>query len=257
MPAAFQMFLLMVQNKVQGLTHECCKEVLDVLMADSSSPLWDYVAQHCGESFLELLLDFAAEQTNKSAVFQLPPHGSLPTLTMWTSPDGAVQRLSVADGPIPAWMLPAWQRIQPDNAVASVAYNSTDWSSTTHFAEASNGPADASAEQSQPHCASGNLKMLSADYSTALQELEAMPKSQVGHIMQQQKTGYLLRVLSVLMHLLKDQVAIQDTVRRAYIQQSTGSRHGSMRITLQCFAPSITRAGKVITFHRMCLSCDM
>ena len=62
LPAAFQVFLLMAQNNVEGLTPECCQETLELLAADSSNVLWDYVEQHCGESFLELL---AADQTNK------------------------------------------------------------------------------------------------------------------------------------------------------------------------------------------------
>ena len=88
LPAAFLVFLLMVQNEVEGLTPECCEELLDLITADDSSALLDYVEQHCGESFVELL---AAEQTNKNALIQLPPHRSLPTLTMWTSPDVAAE----------------------------------------------------------------------------------------------------------------------------------------------------------------------
>ena len=87
LPAAFLVFLLMVQNEVQGLTPECCEEVLDLITADDSSALFYCVEQHCGESFVELL---AAEQTNKNAVIQLPPKNSLPTLTLWASPDGSV-----------------------------------------------------------------------------------------------------------------------------------------------------------------------
>ena len=185
MPAAFQVFLLMAQNKVEGLTSECCEEVLELLAADSSSVFWDYVEQHCGESFLESI---AAEQTNKDALVRLPPHRSLPTLTVWTSPDGSVQRLSVDDGPTPAWMLTAyaWQSFQPDNAAAYVPNNSTNRMSIIHAAEASNGQADDTAEHSQPNCASGDLTVLSADYSRALQELVAMSKSQVSRIMQQE-----------------------------------------------------------------------
>ena len=190
MPAAFQVFLLMVQNKVEGMTPECCEEVLELLAADNSSVFWDYVEQHCGERFLESL---DAEQTNMSAVIQLPPHRSLPSLSLWRSPDGSVQRLSVNDGPTPAWMLTAyaWQSFQPDNAAAYVPYSSTDRISATHATEASNGQADDSAEHSQPNCASGNLKMLSADYSTALQELIVMSKSQVSSIVQQPEALYV------------------------------------------------------------------
>ena len=103
LPAAFQVFHLMLQNKVEGLTPECCEEVLEVLGADSSNTLLDYVEQHCGESFLELLL---AEQTHQDAFIQLPPHRTLPTLSLWTCPDGSVQRLSVDSLPTPDWMLP-------------------------------------------------------------------------------------------------------------------------------------------------------
>ena len=179
--AAFQVFLLLAQNRVEGLTPECCEEVLDLLSADSSDTLLNYVEQHCGESFLESLV---AEQTNKDAVIQLPPHRSLPTLTMWTSADGSVQKLAVEDGPTPAWMLPAWQRFLPDDAVANVPGNSTDRSSVTHAPEASNGQGDDSAQQLQPDSATNGLEMLSADPSRALQELLAMPKSKVSSIVQ-------------------------------------------------------------------------
>ena len=105
-------------------------------------------------------------------------------LSLWTSPDGSVQRLSVEDGPTPAWMLTAyaWQRFQPDNAAAYVPYNSSEQSSTTHSAEASNGQGNDLAEQSRSNCASGSFKKLSNDHSTALQELIAMSKLEVSHI---------------------------------------------------------------------------
>ena len=177
MPAAFQVFLLMVQNQVEGLTPDCCEEVLELLTDDSSSALLGFVEQHCGGSFLELLA------INKDAVIQLPPHGSLPTLTTCTSPDGSVQRLSVDAGPTPAWMLPAWQRCWPDeDAAAFVPGSSMDMSSTTHAAGASSGHGDNSADQLQPQRAS--QEMMSADYNVVLQELFGMPKSKVSSITQ-------------------------------------------------------------------------
>ena len=207
--AAFQVFLLMVQNKVEGLTPECCEEVLEVLAADTSSTLWDYVEQHCGESFLELLL---AEQTHKGAVIQLPPHRNLPVLTMWTSPDGSVQRLSVEDGPTPAWMLPAWQMFQPDDADAHLHYNSTDRSSGTHAAEASNEQGDGLAQQLQPDSAANGLEVLSADPSRALQELMAMPKSKVSSTIQDfYICSSLICTCCVLKHSPRDGVAVLQT----------------------------------------------
>ena len=183
LPAAFQVFLLMVQNQVEGLTPECCEEVLELLMADGSSALWDYVIQHCGGSFLELL---AAQMPSKDAVIQLPPLRSLPTLTMWASPNGSVQRLSVSDGPTPAWMLPAWQRLQPDNAADCMTYSSTDSRSVTHASEASNGHGDGLADQSQPNCASDSAQTLRVVNSRAMhaQALAAMSKPKVSSIIQ-------------------------------------------------------------------------
>ena len=136
LPAAFQVFLLMAQNKVEGLTPKCCEEVLEVLYADSSNNVWDYAVQHFGGSFVELL---GAEQTHQDAIVQLPLHRSLPSLTMWTSPDGSVQRLSVDTGPTPYWMLPAWQGFQPEYAAAHMPYSSQDVSTVTHVAEATIG----------------------------------------------------------------------------------------------------------------------
>ena len=196
MPAAFQVFLLVVQNQVEGLTPECCEEVLELLTADSSSALLEYVEQHCGGSFLELL---AAEQTNKDVFIQLPPPGSLPTLTMRTSPDGSVQRLSVEVGPTPAWMLPAWQRYWPDDDAAYVSPSSLDTSSSTHAAGASSAQGNNSADHLQPNGASDNFKTMSADHDTVLQELVDMPKSKVSSIIgcnadlsaQQQEALYL------------------------------------------------------------------
>lgn len=177
MPAAFQVWLLMVQKKVDGLTPECWEEVLEVLLADSSISLWDYAVQHVGGSFVAVEL-FAAEQ---DAIVQLPSHRSWPTLIMWTSPNGSVQRLSVDNGPTPYWMLPAWQGFQPDYAVAHMPYSSEGVSTVIQAAEANNGQEDA-AGRLQPNCASDDLDVLSADYGTALQELAALPKSKVSSI---------------------------------------------------------------------------
>lgn len=76
--AAFQVFLLMAQNKVDGLTQQCCEEVLELLAADSA--LWEYTEQHFGKTFVELL---ASEQTSRFV--QLPLHRSLPTLALLTA----------------------------------------------------------------------------------------------------------------------------------------------------------------------------
>ena len=86
--AAFQVFLLMAQNKVGGLTQQCCEEVLELLAADSA--LWEYTEQQFGETFVELL---ASEQTSRDVVVQLMLHRSLPILAFLTSLDGSMQRL--------------------------------------------------------------------------------------------------------------------------------------------------------------------
>ena len=54
----------MAQNKVEGLTPECCGEVLEVLYADTSNNIWDYAVQHFGRSFVELL---GAEQEHHTS----------------------------------------------------------------------------------------------------------------------------------------------------------------------------------------------
>lgn len=114
---------------------------------------------------------------DQDAVVQLPSHRSLPTLTMWTSPDGSVQRLSVDNGPTPYWMLPAWQGFQPDYAAAHMPYSSQDVSTITHAAEASNGRGD----ELHANSASDNFEVLGADYGTAVQQLLALPKSKVSN----------------------------------------------------------------------------
>lgn len=181
MPAAFQVFLLMAQNKVDGLTPECCEEVLEVLAADTGGALWDYAEQHFGEAFVEML---AVEQPSEESVVPLPLHKSLPMLTLWTSPDGSMQRLSVCNGPTPAWMIPTWQSFQPYDAAAHASLSSMDASPVA--AEASNEQDGDSADALQPSDASGSSfdpEVLHSNHSRALQDLLAMPKSKVSRIM--------------------------------------------------------------------------
>ena len=173
--AAFQVFLLMAQNKVDGLTQQCCEEVLELLAADSA--LWEYTEQQFGETFVELL---ASEQTSKDVVVQLPLHRSLPTLTLLTSPDGSMQRLVVDNGPTPDWMVPIWQGFQPYDFAAQASHSSMD----TGSGPASNEPGSCSADELHPESDSGvGYDLWTLDYNSALQELLAMSKAQVRSIM--------------------------------------------------------------------------
>ena len=188
--AAFQVFLLMAQNKVDGLDQQCCEEVLEVLLADSA--LWEYTEQHFGETFVELL---GSEQTSRDAVVQLPLHRSLPALENLS--DSSMQRLVVANGPTPGWMVPVWQGFQPYGVTAQVSHSGM---ATGSVPESSNEQGSCPADELQPESVSDiayDLRTL--DYNTALQELLAMPKSKVSSIVSSRCGQYDVHVL---LHIL-------------------------------------------------------
>ena len=100
---AFLVFLLLFQNHVEGLTQDCCDQILDTLTADQSTAMWDYASKQVGEAFLEAL---AGGDSHKGVT--LPLHSSVPRLTLQTTAGGMKQVVS-AEGPALSWMNLEWQ----------------------------------------------------------------------------------------------------------------------------------------------------
>ncbi len=100
---AFLVFLLLFQNRVEGLTSDCCDQIHDMLTADQSTAMWDYANKQFGEAFLEAL----AEGGSHKGV-TLPLHSSVPGLTLQTTAGGMKQVVSVG-GPAFSWMNSEWQ----------------------------------------------------------------------------------------------------------------------------------------------------
>ena len=136
-------------------------------------------------------------------------------------------------GPTPLWMLPAWQTIQPDDAVAHAPYSNMDRSSTIPAPQASSGQVGGSADRSQPNCGSDNL---SADSNTALQELKAMSKSQVSSVTQSVCTA-----TRSLLCVCCCRCCGTCPVQRPWRMYDKIRKHayGSWCVTFRCFPPSI------------------
>jgi hypothetical protein len=168
---AFLVFLLMFQNHVEGLTPDCCDQILDMLTADQSTAMWDYANKQFGEAFLEALA-VGGSHTGVT----LPLHSSVPRLTVQTTADGMKQKVSV-EGPALPWVNSQWQE---DFSYTAAEYEMhTGTSDGIDACQASDATDTAVMNQRGKVLADGDVRLLKADPDAALQHLLAMPKARV------------------------------------------------------------------------------
>ena len=157
----------MFQNRVEGLTPGCCDQILDMLTADQSTAMWEYVNEQFGEAFLEAM----AEGDSHKGV-ALPLHSSVPRLTLQTTADGMKQVASV-EGPALTWMNSEWH--------GEFSYAASEYEMHTgasHGTDASqwlNVMGTAVMDQRDEMVADADVRLLKADPDAALQHLLAMP----------------------------------------------------------------------------------